>query len=144
MPNAVLDSTILVSAFLRKEGVAAVLRHAAGGVFTVSLAPALITETERVLWERPYIRRRYHYTEEDVREFSASLHRAFTLVTGLPNLTSIVRDPHDDMIIATALQAHASHIITRDDDLRSLGQYEAITMLTPEAFMGLLREQGRV
>jgi putative PIN family toxin of toxin-antitoxin system len=145
MPNAVLDSTILVSAFLRKEGVAAVLlRHAAGGVFHVSLSPAIIAETERVLRERSHIRRRYHYTNDDVREFSQLLHQSFPLVTGLPDLTGIVRDPHDDMVIATALKAQASYIITRDDDLLSLGQYEDITITTPEAFMAFLREHGRI
>jgi AbrB family looped-hinge helix DNA binding protein len=35
-------------------------------------------------------------------------------------------------------------IITRDDDLLSLRQYEGIIMIMPEAFMGLLREQGRL
>jgi predicted nucleic acid-binding protein len=103
MPNAVLDSTILVSAFLRKEGVAAVLlRHAAGGVFHVSLSPAIIVETEHVLRERPHIRRRYHYTDDDVSEFSQPLHQSFPLVTGLRGLTGIVRDPNDDMVIASA------------------------------------------
>ena len=110
----------------------------------MSLSPALIAETERVLRERPHIRRCYHYTDDDVSEFSQSLHRSFSLVTGLPDLTGIVRDPNDDMVIATALKAHAAYIVTRDDDLLSLGQYENITILTPEAFMGLLREQGRV
>ena len=53
MLNAVADSTVLVSAFLRKEGVSAVLlRHAAGGAFALSLSHAIVTETETVLLER--------------------------------------------------------------------------------------------
>jgi putative PIN family toxin of toxin-antitoxin system len=145
MPNAVLDSTVLVSAFLRREGVAAVLlRHAAGGVFDVSLSRDIITETETTLLEREHICERYRYTDEDVREFGQMLERSFALVTDLPSLAGIVRDPTDDMVIATALKAQASHIITRDDDLLSLGEYEGITMITPEAFMGFLREQGHI
>jgi putative PIN family toxin of toxin-antitoxin system len=145
MPNAVLDSTILVSAFLRREGVAAVLlRHAAGGVFDVSLSRDITTETETTLLERAHIRARYRYTGGEVREFCQMLERSFALVTDLPPLAGIVRDPKDDMVIATALKAQASHIITRDDDLLSLGEYAGITMITPEAFMGLLRGQGRV
>jgi predicted nucleic acid-binding protein len=56
----------------------------------------------------------------------------------------VLRDPKDDMVIATALQAHVSYIVTRDDDLLSLRSYEGMTMITPEAFMGLLRERGRL
>ena len=53
MLNAIADSTVLVSAFLRKEGVSAVLlRHAAGGAFALSLSQAIVTETETVLLER--------------------------------------------------------------------------------------------
>ncbi len=53
MLNAIADSTVLVSAFLRKEGVSAVLlRHAAGGAFALSLSQEIVTETETVLFER--------------------------------------------------------------------------------------------
>jgi len=52
MLNAIADSTVLVSAFLRHEGVSAVLlRHAAGGAFALSLSQAIVTETETVLLE---------------------------------------------------------------------------------------------
>jgi len=68
MLNAVADSTILVSAFLRKEGVSAVLlRHAAGGAFPLSLSQAIVSETETVLLEREHIRRRYPYSNEAFR-----------------------------------------------------------------------------
>jgi putative PIN family toxin of toxin-antitoxin system len=143
MLSAVIDSTALVSAFIRKEGVSAVLlRHAAGGVFALSLSQEIITETKTVLLEREHIRRRYPYTDEDVTEFCQSLSESFPLVTDLPQVTVVMRDPKDDMVIATALQAHVSYIVTRDDDLLSLSSYEGITMITPEAFMGLLRERG--
>ena len=53
MLNAVADSTVLVSAFLRKEGVSAILlRHAAGGAFALSLSQNIIAETATVLLER--------------------------------------------------------------------------------------------
>jgi uncharacterized protein len=145
MLTAIADSTMLVSAFLRKEGVSAVLlRHAAGGVFALSLSQAIVIETETVLLEREHIRRRYPYTNEDVAEFCQTLRGSFPLLTELPPLTGIVRDPNDDMVLASARAAHATYLITRDLDLLSLQSYEGITMLTPEAFMALLRERGRL
>ena len=142
MPNAVADSTVLVSAFLRKEGVSAVLlRRAADGAFVLSLSHAIVTETETVLLEREHIRRRYPYTNEDVAEFCQMLQRSFPILTDLPLLTGIVRDPNDDMVLATARAARAAYVITRDLDLLSLQTYEDITMLTPEAFMAILRDR---
>ena len=145
MLNAVADSTILVSAFLRKEGVSAVLlRQAAGGAFPLSLSQAILTETETVLLEREHIRRRYPYANEDVATFCQTLHGSFPVVIDLPPLKGIVRDPNDDMVLATARAAHATYLITRDLDLLSLQTYEGITILTPEAFMAILRERGRL
>ena len=146
MPNltVVADSTVLVSAFISKGGVSALLlREAAGGVFELSLSLEIITETETVLLEREHLRERYPYTDEDVTEFCQFLQRSFSLVTDLPPLTGIVRDPNDDMIVATAHGAHAAYLITRDDDLLALQRYEEITIITPEAFMGLIRERHR-
>ena len=93
--------------------------------------------------EREHLRRRYPYTNEDVTEFCQFLQRSFSLVTELPQLTGVVRDPNDDMIVATARRANVAYIVSRDDDLLSLQQYEGITIITPEAFMALVRERRR-
>ena len=122
---------------------ALLLREAAGGVFALSLSQEIITETETVLLEREHLRRRYPYTDEDVTEFCQFLQRSFPLVTELPSLTGIVRDPNDDIITATASRAHAAYVLTRDDDLLALQRYEDITIITPEAFMGLVRARRR-
>jgi putative PIN family toxin of toxin-antitoxin system len=144
MPSAVVDSTVLVSAFLTPGGVSAeLLQSARRGAFVCCLAQEILDEAERVL-RSPRLRRHHPYTDHDVTEFVGGLRRAANRINNLPHLTGIVRDPNDDMVIATALKAQASYIITRDDDLLSLGTYEDITIITPEAFMGLLREQGRV
>ena len=45
---------------------------------------------------------------------------------------------------ATARAADATYLITRDLDLLTLQTYEGITILTPEAFMAILRERGRL
>ena len=66
------------------------------------------------------------------------------MLTELPPLTGIVRDPNDDMVLATARAADATYLITRDLDLLSLQTYEGISILTPEVFMALLRERGRL
>ena len=48
-------------------------------------------------------------------------------------------DPNDNMVVACALKARADYIVTRDNDLLSLENYENIKVVTPENFMGILR-----
>ena len=140
--TAVIDSTVLVSAFLTEGGLSAELLHfAREGVFLVFLSEEILSETEHTLgYER--IRERYTYTDDDVADFLNRLRLAATLVDELPHVT-VVRDPNDDMVIATAERAQAVYIVTRDRDLLTLQQYEDITMITPEAFIAIVRERGR-
>jgi uncharacterized protein len=137
---AVPDSTILVGAFLT-PGVAAdaLVDHAKAGRLTGAVAEDILMETSRVLLATPRIRQRYPYTDADVQEYLQSIRQAALIVSDLPALSGIVRDPNDDMILACAVAAAASPVVTRDDDLLALGTYEGIAIVTPEAFLTLLR-----
>ena len=79
----------------------------------------------------------------DVFRRDPARHHGNDLVDELPHLT-VVRDPNDDMVIATAVRAQAAYIVTRDRDLLSLQHHEGITMITPEAFIAIVRERGRL
>lgn len=61
------------------------------------------------------------------------------IVDDLPPLMGIVRDPNDDMILVCVVAGTADYVVTRDNDLLSLDTYAGITMVTPEAFLALLR-----
>jgi predicted nucleic acid-binding protein len=71
--------------------------------------------------------------------FRAALRASFMIVSELPSVTGIVRNPYDYMILTCAVAATADYVVTRDDALASLGIYEDIAMVTPEAFLRLLR-----
>jgi uncharacterized protein len=140
MLRIVLDSSVLISAFLTKTGAAArVLADALADVFHLSLTPAIIAETQKVLLTYARIRQRYTYTDEELQHFCARLGLAFTLVTTLPPVPGVCRDPNDDMVLACALAAQATYLVPRDKDLLVLQQYEGIAILTPEAFLAALR-----
>ena len=142
--TAVIDSTVLVSAFLTESGVSAeLLRYAREGVFLVFLSEDILTETQHTL-AYPRIRERYDYTDADVTDFLTRLRAAANLVGDLPQVTVVTRDPNDDMVIATAVRAQAAYIVTRDSNLLSLQQYEDITIISPEAFIAIARERGRL
>jgi predicted nucleic acid-binding protein len=74
-----------------------------------------------------------------VQDYLQGIRQAAVVVSDLPPLSGIVRDPNDDMILACAVAALASHVVTRDADLLSLGTYDGIAIVTPRAFLTLLR-----
>jgi uncharacterized protein len=139
MTKAVLDSSVLVSAFLARTGVSRQLLHRAGeGAFVPCAAYEILTETGRVLLTYQRIRKRYTYTDDDVYAYLRLISTSFQMVVDLPSLRVVDRDPNDDMIVACAVKAGAQHIVTRDKDLLDLKRYQGIEIVAPETYLELL------
>ena len=138
--KAVLDSVVLVSAFLNEKGLAGVLLILCGEKKNLYTAEEILQETRRVLLEKTHIRRKYAYRDEDVDEFLESIREISTIVFNLPNLRVVERDPKDDMVVACAVAANAAYIVSRDRHLLDIEKYEGIEIVSPETFMQVLRE----
>ena len=144
MPEVVIDSTVLVSAFLTaRPGGASheLLRFAAGDAFTLHLSPAIVQETERVLLTRKRLKEHFQYRDEDVRTYITNLVVLAEVTAEITDIPRVVRDPNDDMVIACALAVDADYIVTRDKDLLDLQRYNDITILSPEDLLARLRGQ---
>jgi putative PIN family toxin of toxin-antitoxin system len=143
MLNAVFDSTILVSAFLTPHGLSdQLLAFARRGAFELYLSGLIIAETQAVLLEREHLRKRHSYTDEQAARFCRALRPAFHMVSHLPSLSGVVRDPNDDHVVACALAAGVAYLVTRDPDLLDLKTYQHVQMISPEAFVALVRKQA--
>jgi len=83
MPSAVLDSTVLISAFLAQRGVSnQLLRHAREGAFLLCLSEEILEEAQGVLLdEERRHRQRYHYPNEEAINFIDGLRAFAHLVT---------------------------------------------------------------
>ncbi|MGH7966284.1 MAG: putative toxin-antitoxin system toxin component, PIN family, partial [Candidatus Binatia bacterium] len=140
MLKAVFDTTTLVSAFLTKKGVSALLlQQAVAGALELHLSEAILAETQDVLLNREHLRRNFIYTDHDVEEFCLLLKAFARLAADLPAL-QVSRDPEDDYVIATALAAGVSYLVTRDKDLLTLKTYQEVQIVRPEEFITLVRQ----
>jgi uncharacterized protein len=143
MRRAVFDSTVLISAFLSRRGGLSheLLGFARRGEFELVLSTAILLETFRTLIEREELRLKYRYSEDRAYRYCRGLHRMATQVLrSTAPRTGIVRDPGDDMIVACAVDSRADTIVSRDKDLLSLGSFQGIAIITPEAFRQQLRD----
>ena len=139
--HVVLDSVVAVSAFLT-DGLAADILSQCQENVNLYTAEEILQEIRRVLLEKPHIRNRYRYSSEQVEDFINYLRNINTVVAQLPEIRVVEQDPKDDMIIACAVEVSANYIISRDQHLLDLGNYQQIKIVSPEEFIHILRYEG--
>lgn len=141
MPKAVLDTNILVSAFLffERGGVPVeLLEKARDEQFTLVSSRPILDELEGVLIRNRGTHARYGYTKEAVRAYRTVLEVEAVLVQPEAPFPRLSRDPDDDVIIATAVAGQADYLVTGDIDLLALGNHQGVRIVAPRQFLDLL------
>lgn len=84
-------------------------------------------------------REKFDVTDErQRRQFLAILARRATVVRPRTSISVIAEDPADDIVLGTAVEGKASHVVSGDKHLLHLGQYKGIRIVTPSEMLGLL------
>lgn len=140
MPRAVLDSSVLVSAFLTPHGsVVRLLRAPARNRYDLYLSDFILTETAETLLAKSKLRRYAAYADEDVRDYIRWLLTQAEMVPDGPAPRVVLNDPKDDPIIAAAVAAKADYLVTGDRaHLLPIGEHEGIRIISPRAFLEIL------
>ena len=134
-----LDTNVLVSATLIRSGNEdRILRSWQRGAFDLVLSPAILKEVGRVLtYER--LRERRWLSDAEVAELLELLATQSVMTLGTAEVRQC-RDPDDDKFLAAGLEAGAQYVVTGDRDLLTLRAYRGLRIVTPAAFLRLLRE----
>jgi predicted nucleic acid-binding protein len=64
-------------------------------------------------------------------------------VPGELGLDVLEKDPSDNRFLECAFEGEADYLVTGDQDLLNVGQFQKITILTPREFLRVLREQKK-
>jgi predicted nucleic acid-binding protein len=89
----------------------------------------------------PRIKEKYAIADDDIADLMALFVLRGDLVIPDRQVT-VCRDSEDNMVIEAALAGEAPWVVTGDEDLLSLGTYEAVSFVTPRAFLERLDEGG--
>lgn len=128
-PRVVVDTNLFVSGLIVKRGIPhQLLSHWRRGSFTLLISEEQREEIAAVL-DRPAIAERYGITPEERAELLHLIDTRAIKVTGSRHLPLSVRDPKDEMILASALGGEADYLVTGDEDLLVLSDSSDIGSL---------------
>ena len=135
--GAVLDNSIVVSAFLSSRGASAeILRlWREEKAFQIITFDPVLEEMIRVLLQRGI-------AASLVEDFVTAIHLQALVTDNLYIVRHIQDDPSDDMFLAAALEGQAEYIVTLDRHLLRVGPYNGIHIVRPARFLELLRSRG--
>lgn len=138
MPKAVLDTNILVSAFITPRGAPAKLLQAwREGQFDLVTSLPIFVELQEALY-RPTIQIRYHLSLEDIHNFLTLIASATVVVPGTTTVSASIQDPDDLMVLSTAIESQAAYLVTGDKELLRLERFQSIHIITPSAFLRII------
>ena len=127
--KAVLDTNVLIAAFLTEGICAKLLIRARRRDFDMILCDGILREFKRVL------RTKFAASPHEMSEALIILSAAAQNILGqTDSIAPICRDPDDNLILACARDAVADYIVTGDEDLLVLKNYEGISILKPRGF----------
>jgi len=140
MIRAVLDANLFVSSLIEPRGnPARIFRELIESQsFELVLSPPILEEIRRVL-NYPRLRKHLASDPEEIEEYLLSLGLIAILVEGKRQLQAIEEDPEDDKYLACAIEANAEYIVSGDEHLLAIGEYEGIKIVSPQEFVKILK-----
>ena len=132
MTRAVVDVTVLVSALISPEGVAArLVQHTANRDFELVMSPRLVREPATVTRRSRF--RRY-FSIDEAERLITDLWDLGLRVDDAEEVPAVTRDPDDDYLVALVPTSQADALVSGDRDLLDLTLSE-LEVLAPREFV---------
>jgi putative PIN family toxin of toxin-antitoxin system len=127
--KAILDTNVLLSAFLTDGICARILKRARHKQFSFILCEPVLKETKRIL------KNKFSLPSTDIEFFLSIISEAAnTVYSPEGTLSGVCRDPDDDIILLCASETEADFLVTGDNDLLVLKEYANTKILGPREF----------
>jgi putative PIN family toxin of toxin-antitoxin system len=127
--KAVFDTNVIIAAFLTEGICAKLLIWARRRDFDLILCDGILQEFKAALKKK--FAASPHETSEALILLSEA---ALEIRARIDSITPVCRDSGDDLILACARQSDADYMMTGDEDLLLLKNYEGIGIVSPREF----------
>ena len=137
--KAVLDTNVLVSAFLSAKGAPAqVLEALHQESFDLIVSEPILDEYQQVL-SYGKVQAIHLMNRGEIAEVIDALKSFAIIVDPAQSLAGIIRDPDEPKFLECAVAGRALYIVSQDLDLLSLKAYEEIQIVSPGLFLKILK-----
>jgi len=141
MLKVVLDNDVLISALLNPHGTPAkILNHALKNRIRLSTSASIIEEQERIL-SYPKLVKRHGLAKEELEEFLAGLLITTSLIEKETTIKVLKESPRGNTYLSCALNGRADFIISGDEHLLNLGEYQGIQIISPARFLDIMERE---
>jgi len=136
--SAVVDTNVLVSGLVAPAGPPRQILDAwLEEDFTLVTSLYLVEELAHAL-AYPRITKRLRLDEAELEALLAALLSRAHVVAGQLHLRGVTRDPKDDAVVTCAVEGEAGYIVSGDQDLLTLAEYQGVQIVTPREFVEML------
>ncbi len=141
MLRAVLDVGQYVSATVRGNGhPTQILARWSEGEFELHVSIPILNDLQRVLGY-PHLRKRHQWNDDEIDLLVVSLARAAQLTKGELEVNAVKDDPTDNKILACAKEGQVNYIVSSDEHLTTMENFEGIPIVKPRRFLEILNQQ---
>lgn len=133
----VIDTQLFLRAALNERSLPARLIFELGNRYILATSSETNAEVKEVL-NRPRIREKYPHLDDEITERILTILSNGQLVT-LGNIPTISRDPKDNIFLATAEASNADYLVSEDQDLLVLQEYNQTQIINATQFLHILQ-----
>ena len=133
--NVILDTNVLLSAFLTDGICARILKRARHKHFSFILCEPILNET------KTHLKNKFSLANRDIELFvSLLLESADMKYIPKGKLSGVCRDPDDDIILLCAAETKSAFLVTGDNDLLVLKKHKRTKIISPREFELLFKD----
>jgi putative PIN family toxin of toxin-antitoxin system len=137
--SAVFDTVVFVRALINPRSIWGRLIFSHRDEYRLTLCHEALSEIVEVM-QRPVLSRKFRpLTGDEVERLMAVLAGAEMVDIG--EFPAVSRDPKDDKYLATAALAGADYLVSEDEDLLVIGEYQGVTIVDGRTFLRLLEQR---
>lgn len=121
------DTNVIIAAFVTRGTCSHLFEHCLGE-HVICISQQVMDELKRNL------RKKLRFPKARVDEMMAFVRQNTTILTEVHLFSRVCRDPDDDNILAVAVNGEVDCLITGDEDLLELEEFQKIPILKPMEF----------
>ncbi|MBA2278154.1 MAG: putative toxin-antitoxin system toxin component, PIN family [Chloroflexia bacterium] len=142
MVKVVFDTVVFVRALLNRRSHWSRLVFDRGAAYRLLVSAETLQEALEVLRHPELVRRFSRLPGRDAGALIEVLRQADMVDIDLSSFPRVCRDLKDDKFLATAEVAVAGYLVSEDQDLLVLREFEGTAIVDAETFLGVLDQHG--